>query len=330
MQSRSNFWHGGKCDERPQCRQRTSKRKQNSLVKSLRSTLGIVIAVILFTLELGLAAKAQEYNASIIAFDVSGAGTDAHQGTFQRARTPAIDTAGYHNETSRLGRGFLQVSDGLTTFDAPDAETGPYNQGSLVTSIDGPQPSGAIAEGHVGENETDAVKSAITNAYSGMRLAAMHRDQRAWFEYIAPRFNGVGQYGNILALLPPGAVASGSAEAGTQESPASSDTPAPPSQITVLSEDFLIQKVSVSGDAALALVRHRTIIRLIGDSLNGWKLEPKAEHKVRMDEVMREIWVRISSKWKLKHEDDLSGKILVDGKVLESWAVDRIMVRPEH
>ena len=63
-------------------------------------------------------------------------------------------------------------------------------------------------------------------------------------------------------------------------------------------------------------------VHLIGHVLNGRNLGPKPEHMVRVDDIMRQLWQKIGSDWKLKHWDDTSGTIWVDGHVQEHWTPD--------
>jgi hypothetical protein len=139
-----------------------------------------------------------------------------------------------------------------------------------------------------------------------MPRASIANDHVAWFSHIAPGCDAVGQYGNVFTVSP----------ADTKSGPADSNV--------VVSENFDIRAISLAGDSALVIVRHKEVMRVFGSELNARKLGSNAEHRVRLDEVMRQIWVRIGSDWKLKHWDDLSGRIWVDGKPLESWAVDRL------
>jgi len=156
----------------------------------------------------------------------------------------------------------------------------------------------------------DDVKSAITGAYAEMEAADLKGDRRAWLAHLAPGFVGVGQTGNVFALS--------TDDAPTEDSEAA----------TTVSERFQIQKFSVSGDAALVIVRHQQRLHLVGHVLNGRNLGPKPEHMVRVDEIMRQVWQQIGSDWRLKHWDDMSGTIWVDGHVQEHWTPDRFMTPP--
>jgi len=168
----------------------------------------------------------------------------------------------------------------------------------------------AWSSGYADDNE---VRKAITAAYASMVTASMQKDEKAWLSHIAPGFSGVGQTGRVFSLeQPPG-------DSGTTN----------PSK--VLSERYEIQKLSVSGDAALVLVHHRELIHLVSRKLNGRNLGLKPDHLVRVDEIMRQVWVKLGQEWKLKHWDDLSGKIWVDKRMQESWAPDRLMTpEPTH
>jgi hypothetical protein len=70
-------------------------------------------------------------------FDVPGAGTGAHQGTFPFAITAGVIT-GYYSDANSLNHGFLRNSSGtLTSFDVPDGVNGTFalaiNPAGVVT-----------------------------------------------------------------------------------------------------------------------------------------------------------------------------------------------------
>lgn len=154
------------------------------------------------------------------------------------------------------------------------------------------------------------VRRAITVAYAEMQAADLNGDRRAWLAHLAPGFVGVGQTGHVFTFS--------TDPATTEDSEA----------MTTVSEQFQIQTLSWSGDAALVIVRHRQVLHLVGHELNGRNLGPKPEHIIRADEIMRQVWLKIGSDWKLKHWDDMSGTIWVDGQVQERWTPDRLMAPP--
>jgi hypothetical protein len=95
---------------------------------------------VLFLCRLG--ANAADHTATIVTFDVPGAGTGTNQGTYPRGINPMGAITGYYVDGNSIAHGFVRSPGGaITTFDAPDAGGG-VNQGTTAGSIN---PAGAIA-----------------------------------------------------------------------------------------------------------------------------------------------------------------------------------------
>src|SRR5580698_4527971 len=80
----------------------------------------------LLSVEATHAQQSEAVTGTFTSFDVPGAGTGAHQGTFPFAITAGVIT-GYYSDANSLNHGFLRNSSGtLTSFDVPDGVNGTF------------------------------------------------------------------------------------------------------------------------------------------------------------------------------------------------------------
>jgi hypothetical protein len=110
----------------------------STLISRFRTLRGgrcaAALILMLCSLELGFARN--DLAATVITFDVPGAGTGTSQGTYPTSIDASGRIAGYYLDANFAGHGFLRARDGtITTFDPP---------GSLATDVHSINAAGAI------------------------------------------------------------------------------------------------------------------------------------------------------------------------------------------
>ena len=134
---------------------RTTKASLQAM--ATRTALLPVFAVSLATLGFGLFANANERKATLITFDVPGAG----QGTLGYAITPDETITGPYIDSGTVMHGYVRARDGaITTFDVPGAGTA-SGEGTFPYSIN---PPGTTAGNYI---EASSVSHAFLRARDG-------------------------------------------------------------------------------------------------------------------------------------------------------------------
>jgi hypothetical protein len=112
----------------------------STLISRFRTMRGgrcvAVLILLLFSLELGFARN--DHAATVITFDVPGAGTGTSQGTFPTSIDVSGRIAGYYVDANFAGHGFLRARDGtITTFDPPGSLSIDVNSINAAGTITG-------------------------------------------------------------------------------------------------------------------------------------------------------------------------------------------------
>src|ERR1035438_5545236 len=99
-----------------------------------------------------LSASAQDRTATIVRFDVPGAGSGSGQGTFPFAISPVGPITGNYTDASNVNHGFLRARGGaIATFDVSGAGTG-SGQGTFAANIN---PAGEVAGYYIDGNNVN-------------------------------------------------------------------------------------------------------------------------------------------------------------------------------
>jgi hypothetical protein len=138
-----------------------------------------VLILLLFSLELGFARN--DHAATVITFDVPGAGTGTSQGTFPTSIDVSGRIAGYYVDANFAGHGFLRALDGtITTFDPPGSSESDASSINLLGVVAG---SYNDTRGHGYVRTPDGSFTTIdipVTATSGYKGAASASDINLW------------------------------------------------------------------------------------------------------------------------------------------------------
>ena len=161
--------------------------------------------------------------------------------------------------------------------------------------------TGNFARGH------EAVQTELQAANDVMNAAEKKKDLRTLMSFLTSDFTCVGTHGETITRAKREANWKGNFKA----------------QSAGFVKSTKVEKLTVTGETAVIIIHNNLTFPFFDREMNGHILGPqKVNHTATLDDYERQIWVKTGSGWKMKRYEDLSGQLLVDGKVLETWKLE--------